>query len=139
MELASTSFMIYLPGRYVVEALEYPALTPRQAWDQIGKGIVNDTNVNVANNLAPLVDWLWVALVVDIAENLLVAVALDSPSYPFPLTPAVQDIVARCFNLDLSGLQLDTHLDTGTVTAINNLTSKIIKPRLEVANQQRPL
>jgi hypothetical protein len=62
-------------------------------------------------------------------------VALDPPNYPFLLTQVVQDVVARCFDEDLLGLQPEVPSDVGTVTAINNLISKIIKQGLTAINQ----
>lgn len=134
-ELVSVTNMMYLPPRYVPDALAAPFLTPRQAWEVIGAPIVNDPNPSLTSDLAPLLEWLQVALVIDPSEDPPVAVTLDPPSYPFPLTPSIRDAVEQCLDLDLPGLVTEVHPDTGTVTAINNLTSEIIEQGVAAANR----
>ena len=126
-KVVSTSNMMYLPPQFVALALGRPSLTPRQAWELLGALIVNQPSTEMAKELAPLVNWLCVALVQDLAEAPSIRIALDPLTYLYPLSNALWDTVEACIDQDLPGLRPQQTSELGTVTAIYNLTSKIME------------
>jgi hypothetical protein len=104
-EVVSTSHMMYLPPNYVAAALATPFLTPRQAWEVIGAKITSNPNIETVGHLAPLVDWLRVALVNDPTESPSIMVALDPPTYPYPLSDSLRNLMSyKVQELDLGTL-----------------------------------
>jgi hypothetical protein len=104
--VVDTSGLMYLPSRYVAVALAAHSLTPRLAWKQIWALIINDPSPTVVVDLAPLVDWLQVALTtVEGDPSPVCPAATDPPNYPYPYRNELQDVMERHIDNNLPGLQ----------------------------------
>ena len=126
-EVFTTSLM-FVPPKYLSLVLTLSPLTPRKAWETLRGAIVAD---GLADDLAPLITWLRIALHNTPGDANRVPHALPAPIFPWGTLDRSRDTVVRCILQDLPGLTLQssgasTGFEQGTLAALNNIATQLM-------------
>lgn len=139
VETVATRKVMYLPFKFVSISLGR-ALTPRQAWDEIG-GAVRAEPPEKQATYEPLLNWLKAALI-RFDATAVPANHMPAPRPPTIFTPDYMDHAANILKRDLPAPSPSATAPTGLaplVSAVNQLTSEVVQTRVEAAQRRSDL